>query len=178
MKFKLTENAMHMRRDFLELADKFHNEQFTVQDVSNVITIVRQHTHLLTFSQVSLLLDIPIDVLDTQVVLKKPSSWADANSGYFKENLVGAAKHINQSSVDPSFINELGLSFDAGNFTIEEICDLTYYVKINCKLLAFYSDFVLRIPEVTLRDDVALSNTKHFLSNGQLYADCVRKAIW
>ena len=145
---------------FASVYSKFQNEVHTPSDIGKLIEIVRYNKHSISDEAKKLILQIPLCVLETQVELKNPTDWSTTNGDYFSGNYAQEPLHSRFASNN----FDLSIMVDCLN---EILSDST---KLN-------SDFHLRNPEVTLRDDVIIKNYSNFKESGKLFARIMDKAF-
>lgn len=145
---------------FANIYSKFQNETHTPNDVGRLIEILRMNKHSISDNAKKLLLQIPLCVLENQVELISPTDWASKNSSYFSGNYAQEPLHSR---------------FSSKNFNLDIMVDcLNEIISDEAKL---NSDFHLRNPEVTLRDDVCVKKYSNFKESGKIFARIMGKAF-
>lgn len=146
---------------FAVIYSNLKKEIHTLQDISQIITITRHNSKNISLESKKLLLSIPQCVLATQVELIHPEKkWANARSIYFAGNY------------GPG---EMRSIFKSKNFDLSTIIDCMN--DIMTSKTGLESDFLLRNPEVTLRDDVKILSYRNFVESGPIYAEIMQKAF-
>ena len=151
-------NDLSAVRDFDVIRKNFESGNFSLQTITELIIKIREHRYKLSDKEASGLLEIPVNVLKNDVELVNENTWKNQNSGYFSGNMT--AKY-------DAYVCEMREKIERKEFSFEDIVELTMYVKDNFKELKGDVDFILRNPEVTIRDDVRLypySNFKESVS--------------
>lgn len=156
-------SLMNMQRDFNEISEKFRKGEFSLQTVSYLVTMIRNCANTLVEQELDLPLEIPMNVLQNDVEVINLGKWQNDNTRYFAEN-----SHS---------YNPLYQKFNSGAFYLNDVYVVTSYVQHNFIKLGIDRDFLLRIPEVTLRDDVALVKGSNFMGSGRVFANYIDKAI-
>ncbi|MBC9783531.1 hypothetical protein H1S01_03265 [Heliobacterium chlorum] len=158
---------LNMLREFNLVSEQFERGQYNLGIISSLIVKIRRFNKSLTPEQAQILLEIPKNVLQNDVTLKDDEGkWARTNAGYFSGNMT--------QTKDP-FIREMKAKFSSGNYELADIARLTEYTQKNFKKLEV--EFILRNPEVTLRDDVELIPGSSFLQSGRVFAAVINKAL-
>lgn len=112
-------------------------------------------------NQKKIILSIPLCVLESQVeLIEDVADWSSKNTSYFAGNYAQEPLHS---------------TFSSGNFELDIMVKcLNEIISDNFKL---NSDFHLRNPEVTLRDDVKVKENSNFKESGRIYARIMDKAF-
>ena len=151
---------LQTRRKFFDIYSKFCNEEHTPTDIGKLIEILRENKLSISDESKKLLLQIPLYVLENQVEIKNIATWAEQNGHYFAGNYAQEPIHSRFESND----FDLGIMVECLN---EIISDSS---KLN-------SDFHLRNPEVTLRDDVTVKSSSDFKKCGKMFVHIIDKAF-
>lgn len=151
--------TLDIKNNFTPIYNAFLNDTHTLQDVSQIITLIRHYGDYIPDETKIELLQIPLNVLKTQTKLQSPKSFAKNNGSYFSGNMLHLEPHSSK--------------FESGNFSLDDITILLENIMSNSSMLN--NDFYLRNPEVTLRDHVKLINMKEFKACGTLYAKIIEK---
>lgn len=145
---------------FSNIYSKFCNEEHTPTDVGKLIETIRYNKHSISDTATQLLLQIPLCVLKDQVEIKNSTDWAKQNGEYFAGNYADEPLHSRFNSKD----------FDL-NIMVECLNEI---ISDPEKL---HSDFHMRNPEVTLRDDAVIKEYSNFKESGRLFARMMDKAF-
>lgn len=145
---------------FAKIYSKFYNEEHTPTDVGELIETIRYNKRFISDDAKKLLLQIPLCVLEDQVEIKNSATWAKQNGDYFAENYVQEPIHSR---------------FKSNNFDLDIMVECLN--EIICDSSKLNSDFHLRNPEVTLRDDVTIKKLSNFKESGKLFARIMDKAF-
>ena len=163
-----TRYSLDIKRDFGRISQEFREGNFSLQTVSRLIEIIRLYRKNLTPETASILLEIPINVLENDVELKNSEKWVKENSDYFAGNITW---------VDSDFLIDMKKKFYEGKFDLNTIIKLTRHVKDNFEELWSASEFLLRNTEVTIRDDVEISKYSNFSHSGNTFANQIDSAL-
>lgn len=145
---------------FAEIYSKFQHEEHTPSDIGKLIEILRMNKKDISDNAKKILLSIPLCVLENQVELTNQNTWSSENGSYFAGNYAQEPFHSR---------------FESGNFTLSIMVEcLNEIISDSSKL---NSDFHLRNPEVTLRDDVKVKGYSNFKESGKIFARIMDKAF-
>lgn len=148
--------------EFAKIYSAFCNETHTLQDVSDIVYLVRMYKHDISDTEKITLLQIPLSVLKKYCEIKSLKDWTSENGSYFAGNMVGG--------YEPYYSKFLSCDFYLSDIIslLEDI--MSDSTKLN-------NDFYLRNPEVTIRDDVKITNKEAFKACGKIYAKIIEKVI-
>ncbi|MBI4855912.1 MAG: hypothetical protein HY818_04115 [Acetobacterium woodii] len=161
---------LNAKRDFNVLCKSFRDGSFDVETVSNLLVNIRRHYNTLSEEQSKCLLDLVINVLENDAELKNEIKWAKMNSSYFAKNVTNTG--------NSKYYDELRHNFESGNYNLDTITELTKAVRNDLNNLSCAVDFLLRIPEVTLRDDVNIFSYSNFKLSGDVFANEINKIMY
>lgn len=158
-------SRMKMERDLNILSEKFKTGNYNLQTVSEIISCIRYHLYVLEQEEIKKLLEIAKNVLLHDVELKNPNSWVEARASYFTGNIVNLKS--------PCY-KDLISRFSQSNFTLGDVIYL-----IDCIQKGKYEcdDFILRIPEITIKEDVKLL-PGNFMESGKIFAKYIDSIIF
>lgn len=145
---------------FADIYSKFYNEKHTPSDIGKLIQMLRENKQHISDESKKVLLQIPLCVLENQVEIENVSDWAEKNSHYFAGNYAQEPLHSR---------------FESKNFDISIMVECLNEIIADTSKLN--SDFHLRNPEVTLRDDVHIKDYSNFKESGKLFAHIMDKAF-
>ncbi len=159
-------NKRKLQKELEKFALAFKNQEFDLKMISKIVTLIREEKGILKVEQKRVLLNISIDVLENEVSIANAKSFY--NEGHYFAN------NMYSSEVESEKIRKKFLS---GNYSLEDITDIVRlvrdrYIDTNMEL-----EFMLRNPEVVLRDDVQINNLQSFLEKGKIYYSYVQQAI-
>lgn len=146
---------------FAKIYSKLVHEKHDVSDISKLISTIRLNSENISDDAKKLLLSIPLCVLNNHVELSVSRNiWSSKNGSYFAGNFAQEPFHS---------------KFKSNNFDLEDISNslediISDSIKLN-------SDFHLRNPEVTLRDDVMVKEFSDFKECGKIFARAMEKAF-
>jgi hypothetical protein len=150
-------------RELNDIKIIFNNNEHDLQTISHLITIIRGNKYNLGKENIRKLLEIPLDVLEHDVELKKESEFIKFGS-YFSGNI--------RTSNDMSILKFKDI-FENHEHTLQDIVDFTkaIYNRINVDEKMIYEiEFLLRNPEVVIRDDINLYRYSNFNKSGSIFA--------
>lgn len=145
---------------FANIYSSLHNETHTLDDISKIIETLRHNSRNISDKAKIILLQIPLHVLINQVEITDIYAWRKNNSNYFSGNWKEEPLHS---------------KYKSGNFDLSTIVESLQTIMSDTKLLN--SDFHLRNPEVTLRDDVTVKQYSNFKESGKIFARLMDKAF-
>jgi hypothetical protein len=154
-------------RSFNEISEEFMSADFGLDTVSSLIACMRLQRKNLSNDQMKNLLEIPIDVLSNDVVLKNDKEF-QAEANYFYGNIGSLAR-------DHEYLQSFISRMNAGELTLNDMISYTKYIQDNPPL--HESDFLLRNTEVTIRDFVQLSSLNNFRRSGRVFANLIDRII-
>ena len=154
--------AVEVQVEFAEILVKLRERRATVSDLSQLLSLVRYHKKEIPDNVKIAILGIPSILLRDKCELKKSvSKWAGENGEYFACNFVN--------------LEEWKEKFNSKCFDLNDMSNFMKYVLEDSQRLN--SDFYLRNPEVTLRDDVCIKDEKKFQNEQIIYAMVLEKAL-
>lgn len=166
-------NKLQLMRAFNDLSQKFLSREFVINDnnfclgtVAELISIIRLYRRDLESEQVIKLLDIPLDILEHDVVLIDEQNY-QTHADYFLGNL--RICH-NEFEFIQHFIDHI----KSDELSLAHIVDYLKFIQKTSSL--HQNDYLLRIPEVTIREDVKLIEYGNLPRSGRVFAnliDCV-----
>jgi hypothetical protein len=154
-------NQNYFRSETIKI--NFNNNEFDLQTISHLIALIRSNKFILTKEQIQKLLEIPIDLLENDVALNSISEFENFG-GYFSGNI-----RLNN---DDSFL-KFKKVFENHKHTLEDISEFIQLIHERImidKNLLFEIEFLLRNPEVVIRDDVSLHGYSNFKKSGAVFA--------
>lgn len=152
---------LNIQIKFASIYSKCLSEQQTVQDIGDLVLIIRNNRTSISDNAKKILLQIPLCVLETQVNLKEDNSiWASKNGKFFAGNYTKEPIHS---------------KFSSENFDLSIMVDCLNEIMSAPQLLN--SDYNLRNPEATLRDHVTPNPYSNFYESGKLFARIMEKAF-
>jgi len=162
--------SIHVKRELSKLEKNFRSGKFELQTIASMVTDIREWAFSdLTDQQISALLEIPFDVLQNDVTLiEDEKKWANEQGYFFHDKAAG---------IYDDDVIELRFRFKKSEFGYSDILYLLDYVRTYIADLGLDIDFLLRIPEVVLRDDVALKSAEDFTDGGAIFADKVAEVL-
>jgi len=158
---------LHVMRSFNAVSEEFLSENLSLSTISDLISTIRTHRAELTSDQYKNLLEIPLDVLKHDVVLEDQDKFQKSGD-YFCGNIgrLALEHEFLQSFVDRIKSNTLDLK------------DMVAYIEfIQDNPSVHRNDYLLRNPEVTIRDFVLLDNLSSFKRSGRVYARLIDRII-
>lgn len=151
------------KENFLGIAKKFERERtLSCTTVSCLIEYIRLHKREISAEEAKALLEIPIEVLKNAYLIC-PKRYVEMKGGYFSRNITWT---------EEPFTSQWRSRFE-GKFDLNEIIELTEIVANNFEKYRLASEFLLRNAEVTIREDVELSNKL----DGYEYYEKIMKVI-
>ena len=154
--------AVEVQVEFAEILVKLRERRATVSDLSQLPSLVRYHKKEIPDNVKIAILGIPSILLRDKCELKKSvSKWAGENGEYFAGNCVN--------------LEEWKEKFNSKCFDLNDMSNFMKYVLEDSQRLN--SDFYLRNPEVTLRDEVCIKDEKKFQNEQIIYAMVLEKAL-
>ncbi len=154
--------ALEVQVDFSDVLANLKEKRATVADLSKLIELVRRHKRDIPDDVKSIILSIPHLVLREKCDLKDAVAvWANTNGTYFSGNCPG--------------LGNWKQKFESGSFDLHDMNDFMGFILGHSSRLN--SDFYLRNPEVTLRDDVCLKDPKSFQNEQVVYAMVLENAL-
>lgn len=139
--------ALEVQVEFAEILVKLRGKQATVSDLSQLLYLVRLYKKEIPDDIKLIMLSIPNIVLRDNCELKSDAGkWASKYGEYFSGNCVNLVEWKNK--------------FSSKCFDLKDMSDFMKYVLEDQERLN--SDFYLRNPEVTLRDDVCIKSGENF----------------
>lgn len=157
-----------IKSKFYEIAKEFKNDQFDLKTVARIIIFIRSERKDLTAQEARLLLQIPINVLENDIELINKPKWVEENGSYFVGNITWA---------DNEFTDKWKTRFSKDNFGLADMVELCKIIADDFDKYRSCCEFVLRNPEVTLRNDVKLKKSSNFNYRGELYYEEILKAL-
>ena len=161
----MPKSVLRMKRDFNLISVAFRSGEFNLETLAKLIEQIRDAKQILSKEQAEMLLEVPIDVLESDVALRAPESFARENSEYFYGNM----RHLH--------INDVDAKFKLARYDLDDIRSLTAHIQTDFCALRDHVEYLLRIPEVTLRDHVKLKEDSSYLKSGRVFADQIDKAM-
>lgn len=162
---------INLKRKFNKISKDFKNNNFKLDTVAALVDEIRRGISSLTAQEAELLLEIPISVLETDVELTNLKEWKEENRKYFSENM----------ALEDLYIMELKNKFKEGSYDLDDIKNLTLYIKENFENLndkfGRSTGLLLRNVEVTIREDVKLINNDNFYASGNIFSQYIDEAI-
>lgn len=159
-----------MLREFSLLINAFSEDNnLSFENVAVLFEVTRFYKNELTGEQIRQLLEIPLDILENLVELKV-LDWAKKNRDYFTGNMAITEEN--------EFLNYLKKKFESATFELEDVTLLTRYIHDNIDNFGSELEFLLRIPEVTIRDDVRFIEEYNLEGRGLVYSKIIEKVIW
>jgi len=162
---------INLKRKFNKISKDFKNNNFKLDTVAALVDEIRRGISSLTAQEAELLLEIPISVLETDVELTNLEEWKEQNRKYFSENM----------TLDDLYIINLKNKFKEGFYDLDDIKNLTLYIKDNFDDLndkfGRTTGLLLRNVEVTIREDVKLINNDNFYASGNIFSQYIDEAI-
>lgn len=154
--------ALEVQVEFAEILVKLRERQATISDLSQLLNLVRFHKKEIPDDVKLAILRIPQTLLKDNCKLKNSvGEWASKNGEYFASNCVN--------------LEEWKEKFNGKCFDLNDMSNFMNYVLEDPERLN--SDFYLRNPEVTLRDDVCVRHEKKFQNEQIIYAMVLEKAL-
>jgi hypothetical protein len=154
--------ALEVQVEFAEILVKLRERQATVSDLSQLLSLVRLYRKEIPDEVKLVILSIPSTVLRDNCKLKTSvGEWASENGKYFCGNC--------------GSLWEWKEKFNSKCFDLQDMSNFMKYVLEDQERLN--SDFYLRNPEVTLRDDVCIKSERKFQNEQIIYAMVLEKAL-
>ena len=154
--------ALEVQVGFAEILAKLRGRQAKISDLSQLIELVKIHKKQIPDDIKIIILSIPNFVLENNCELKgSVGKWTSKNGEYFANNCIG--------------LEEWKEKFNSKYFDLGDMSDFMNYVLEDSERLN--SDFYLRNPEVTLRDDVCIKFEEKFQNEQIIYAMILEKAL-
>ena len=153
---------------FRRVMEALRQEASILQSLSSAITLVRSFYKSLPPESLRILLDIIIETLRFEVSVPDVAAWSKKQSRYFSKNIIQDT---------PDFLAALKQKFDNTDFSLDDIISLTEFIRDQFKQLGASIEYLLRIPEVTIRDDVKPIFTSRLLEKAPYYAGQVEMAL-
>ncbi len=154
--------ALKVQVEFAEVLGKLRERQATVSDLSQLLSLVKLHKREIPDDVKLVILSIPNIVLRDNCELKNSvGEWVSKNGGYFAGNCAE--------------LEEWSEKFNSKCFDLNDMSNFMEYVLEDPGRLN--SDFYLRNPEVTLRDDVCIKSERKFQNEQIIYAMVLEKAL-
>lgn len=158
---------LNMRKSFRKIYEEIKQNNIQLETISEILTLVREYRYKLNEFEVANLLDIPIDVLRNHVVVIDKKSFLRSGS-YFAGNM---------NTTNDEYMKSFKKKFENQNFSLDDISEILEYAQKNFKVLGNSIDFILRNPEVVIRDDVKLQSTKKFNESSKIYCDKIENVL-
>lgn len=156
-------------RNFQPIKEAFESGSYDLGTVATLLSEIRANRNNLSGRQAMMLLEIPLNVLKEDVQLKTRESWAMENRTYFSGNM---------NSTGDAYLDQLKQTFESGVFKLQEIYDLTAYVRANFISLDGRVEFLLRNAESTLSFDAQLMKGSTFYDTGRAFAKHIEIALY
>lgn len=154
--------ALEVQVEFAEILVKLREKQATVSDLSQLLYLVRLYKKEIPDDIKLIMLSILNIVLRDNCELKSDAGkWASKYGEYFSGNCVNLVEWKNK--------------FSSKCFDLKDMSNFMKYVLEDQERLN--SDFYLRNPEVTLRDDVCIKSGRKFQNEQIIYAMVLEKAL-
>ena len=154
--------ALKVQVEFDEVLGKLRERQATVSDLSQLLSLVKLHKREIPDDVKLVILSIPNIVLRDNCELKNSvGEWVSKNGEYFAGNCAE--------------LEEWSEKFNSNCFDLNDMSNFMEYVLEDPGRLN--SDFYLRNPEVTLRDDVCIKSERKFQNEQIIYAMVLEKAL-
>ena len=154
--------ALKVQVEFAEVLGKLRERQATVSDLSQLLSLVKLHKREIPDDVKLVILSIPNIVLRDNCELKNSvGEWVSKNGEYFAGNCAE--------------LEEWSEKFNSKCFDLNDMSNFMEYVLEDPGRLN--SDFYLRNPEVTLRDDVCIKSERKFQNEQTIYAMVLEKAL-
>lgn len=165
---EIPEIDLQMLRAFNEISEEFLNrDKISLDTVSNLIVSIRLYRYELSKKQLRVLLQIPLNILQNDVELKDPTGYT-IHGDYFSGNMVLRGD---------DFMDVLKKKFSSSMFSLEDVTTLTKYIRDNIENIKGEIEYMLRIPEVTIRDDVHLISSSNFGRSGRVFSKIIDNAM-
>lgn len=148
--------------EFEIIVKKLFEKAATVEDISDLVRLVRYNRNAIPDNVKLEILSIPCVVLKERCVLKESQTeWAKQNGRYFAGNCI--------------MLEDWKEKFESESFNLVDMGSfMEFILKDSVRL---NSDFYLRNPEVTLRDDVQMLNEEWYKEEQVVYAKRLKKAL-
>ena len=154
--------ALEVQIGFAEVLVKFKEKRATVSDLSKLIEVVRRYKKEIPDDVKLVILSIPALVLRENCELKSRAiEWASEEGDYFSGNCTE--------------LESWKAKFMSKSFDLHDMSDFLEYILADSDRLN--SDFYLRNPEVTLRDDVRLKYKENFENEQIIYAMVLERVL-
>lgn len=154
--------ALDVQIEFAEILVKLRERQAIVSDLSQLFSLVRFHKKEIPDDVKLVILSIPNILLKDNCELKNSvEEWAGKKGEYFAGNCVN--------------LEEWKEKFNGKCFDLKDMSDFMEYILEDPERLN--SDFYLRNPEVTLRNDVCIKYEEKFQNEQIIYAMVLEKAL-
>lgn len=161
-------NDLHVKRSFNTISQEFLSNDFDLRSIAHLLAKIREHREHLTSEQYRNLLEIPIDVLRNDVVLLDEKDYQTHGGEYFYGNIGGRAE-------DHEFLQYFVGRIKAEELTLNDMVAYTKCIQDNPSLQS--NDYLLRNPEVTLRNYVKLYSPGNFMESGRVFANLIDRVI-
>lgn len=161
--------SFRMMRDLNDICQEFRSGKYDLEIVWTLISYLERdfgYAHCSNHEQFDALLQIPIDVMQHDVEVRDMRRFQDEGT-YFSSNV---------TPEKTEFLSQLKAKLKSCNFKLKDIVDLTEEVRDHY-LEVDKVTFLLRIPEVVIRDHVQLKVDSKFLSSGKIFAMHIEKVM-
>ena len=147
---------------FATVYSNFSHQEHAPCDAGKIIELIRENKNVISDEAKRKLLQIPLNMLETHVELKKGKEhiWTKENGYYFSENCSREPYHS---------------KFKSEEFDLATIADYLKEIIGNEEMLN--SDFYLRNPEVILLEDVQVKKYGNFRECGLIYKMIIEEAF-
>lgn len=160
--------CLQLKKDFNELAKKFETNKFDLKTVSQLIELVRLYKQELSANSARILLEVPLNVIKYDVELKDKETWVNSNREYFSNNIIVE---------DKDFKKKWRQKFSNDDYDTQDIFELAKIVSEDFEKYRYSCEYLLRLIEVTIRDDVNLFDDSNFYKSGKIFSSHIIKAI-
>jgi len=147
----LNEQKQKMFSEINNILNDIKNNSITTSIVENLILFIRQHEKILTHRQKKLILTLLNDIFSTDVRISNKTRFLE-NGDYFSGNL-----RYNNTT-----LNKLKTIFQTKDFDLNNIIQIIVYAISDVENADL--DFILRIPEVVIRDNAYIEIPTNQLS--------------
>ncbi|MGE4282347.1 MAG: hypothetical protein AB7G87_01360 [Clostridia bacterium] len=161
-------NDLYLKRGFNIVAQEFLSDSCSLRTVSHLIREIRTHRDILTIDQYNNLLEIPLNVLRHDVVIKDNSKLQEYGGDYFLGNIMGLEREY-------EFLRLFTDRIKSKVLAINDMCSYIEFIQAQPDLKR--SDFLLRNPEVFIKDYVRLDDLTNFGWSGRVFANMVDRIM-
>lgn len=140
--------------DISDIYDAINTNRHDLRHITALVSYANENYNHIADEHLYSILAVSADVLDSKVVLRNAAGWSKLNAEYY----------ANLAQELPYFKKK----FLSGSYDLDTIVDLCYILMNEVRYIR--SQDLLKIIEVTLRDDVNIIDDSAFLLSGKTYA--------